>query len=477
MHRTAPIHPALALLVALAALPFATPAAHAAETHAYVLTTDYSSPGGLAAVDLATRAVSEPNVFTSSDARVRWAGGLLYVVNRFGQDNVQVIDPAQGYVTVRQFSVGNGSNPQDIAVLSPTRAYVARLGSPRVLVVNPATGDSIGSIDLSPFADSDGLPEADRMVVVGSRLFVECQRLANFQPTGASVVAVIDTRTDQLIDADPVAPGVQAIALPGTNPTTRFDYDAASGRLVVGCTGAYGAADGGIAWVDPQALTSDGWAITESALGGDVLAVVWGSATRAFAIVSDAGFNTSLVAWNPATGQLLGTLLAPGGFSLADVALNDRGELYVCDNDFTAPGLYVLSAATGAPLTPQPLATTLPPVEVTFDQPSNVVGVPLPPAAVRGASTIALSAAWPQPATDGARARLVPAAAGDTHAEILDLAGRHVRDLGTFAPAAGARDVRWDLADDAGRRVRAGAYVMRASAGDASCSQRIVVIR
>ena len=89
----------------------------AAETKGFVLTTDFST-GGLSVVDLATREVRVDVVqppFPSSDARIRWHGGLIYVVNRTGSqssNNIQVIDPTQGYRTLRQFSTGSGSNPR-----------------------------------------------------------------------------------------------------------------------------------------------------------------------------------------------------------------------------------------------------------------------------------------------------------------------------------------------------------------------------
>ena len=63
--------------------------------------------------------------------------GLIYVINRFGQDNIQVIDPGNHFATVKQFSTGNGSNPQDIAFLSATKAYVARYGSSDLLDREP----------------------------------------------------------------------------------------------------------------------------------------------------------------------------------------------------------------------------------------------------------------------------------------------------------------------------------------------------
>ncbi len=465
-----------ALVAALALASPANRAAAAAETHAYVLTSDFTN-GALSAADLNGPVVTRDVATVYFDARVRWFAGLLYVVNRFGQDNIQVIDPAAGYATLRQFSVGNGSNPQDIAFVSPTKAYVTRLASPRLLVVNPSTGDSLGAISLAAYADADGVPDMDRMIRVGPRLFVALQRLANFQSTDTSLVVAIDTRADTLLDADPVTPGKQAIVLPGTNPTTTFEYDPASRRLVIGCTGRYQVNDGGIAWIDPETLTSGGYAITEAALGGDVLDVVWGSSTRSFAIVSDASYNTSLVAWNPTTGQKLGTLMSPGGFSLADAALDDRGELYVCDNDLTSPalGLYVLSAATGATLA-GPLDTGLPPVEVAFDQVANVIPTAVPPATSPAVTpTLSLAAPSPQPTAAGVRARLTLARAASVTVQALDLTGRRVRGLIATAWSPGSHDVVWDGRDDAGRRVAPGIYLLSARAGETTVAQRVVI--
>ena len=454
----------------LAALGAAAAAPAAADSRAFVLTSDFTN-GSLSTVSLDTRAVSPDVATVYSDARMRWYNGLLYVVNRFGQDNIQVIDPAAGFHTLRQFSVGNGSNPQDIAFVSPTKAYVTRLASSRLLIVNPATGDSLGAISLAAFADADHVPEMGRLFRVGTTLFVELQRLADFLPTDTSFVVAIDTRADTVLDAAPGVPGIQPIVLPGTNPTTTFEFDPASRRLVIGCTGNYGANDGGIAWIDPVTLTSGGWAITEAALGGDVLDVVWGSATRSFAIVSDAAFNTKLVAWNPTTGQSLGVLFAPGGFVLADAALDERGELYVCDNDFGAPGVFVFSAASGA-LLAGPLDTGLPPIEVAFDHASGGVAAPL--LATRR-EPLALASPWPQPAAGAVSARLSLAYAARVVVEILDLAGRRVRTIAASEWPAGAREIVWDARDATGRGVPAGVYVMRARAGEVSVSQRVVV--
>jgi len=232
--------------------------AGAAETRAFVLTTDFST-GRLSVANLDTRAVTKDVAPVYSDAVMRRYAGLLYVVNRFGQDNIQVIDPALNYATVRQFSTGNGSNPQDICFVSATKAYVTRYELADLLIVNPSTGATLGVIPLAAFADADGIPEMAHMVRVDKRVFVAIQRLdrnAGYQPTDQSVVAVIDAVADTVIDADPLTPGKQAIRLTGKNPYTTFGFDRETTRLLIGCSGAYTMLDGGIEYVDPVGMKS-----------------------------------------------------------------------------------------------------------------------------------------------------------------------------------------------------------------------------
>ncbi|HEY2954083.1 MAG TPA: FlgD immunoglobulin-like domain containing protein [Candidatus Eisenbacteria bacterium] len=461
-------------LAVICALAFAS-GAEGAETRAFVLTTDFQV-GALSAVDLGTRAVAQDVAAVHSDAVERWYGGLLYVVNRFGQDNIQVIDPAQGYATVRQFSTGNGSNPQDICFLSATKAYVTRYELGDLLIVNPATGGTLGVIPLGGFADADGIPEMARMVRYGHRVFVAIQRLdrnASYQPTDKSLVAVIDAQADTVLDADPLAPGTQAITLTGKNPVTTFAFDAATGRLLIGCAGVYGGLDGGIEYLDPVGLQSLGYAITESALGGDVGNLAWNGAAHSYAIVSDADFNTLLVSWSAVTGQKLATVFAPGGFALSDCELNDRGELYVCDSDLFSPvvGLYVFGVPEDT-LIAGPLDCGLPPYQVTFDATSEQVLAVGPEAA-----GLWLSAPWPNPARGTLRLRLDLPAAARVEVDALDLSGRLVRRIAAGELGAGRTTVAWDLRDAGGRAVPAGVYVVRARTPERSFARRVAVVR
>lgn len=466
------MHPARALRFLIAVSAFAAPPAFAAQTQAYVVTTDFST-GSLAAIDLDTRAAAPNLASVHSDARARWHDGLLYVVNRFGQDNVQVIDPAQGFATVRQFSTGAGSNPHDIALISPTKAYVTRYELADLLIVNPQTGGALGTIPLGAFADADGIPEMDQMIRVGSRVFVSVQRLdrnAGFTPADSSLVVVIDSDTDTVIDANPAQAGTQAIRLAGTQPFTGFEFDKPTSRLLIGCVGFFGALDGGIEKIDPVYLKSEGFVITEAALGGDINDLVWGNAARSWAIVSDATFNTLLVAWSAASGTLTDTLFAPGGYSLADAALNDRGELYVAKNDFTSPGVWVFDAAAGTALA-GPLSTGLPPFQIVFDGNSGAVAS-VPPAA----AGLALAPAWPNPARGAVRFTVTLDRPGALDVGVYDAAGRRVRTLFAGEAPAGTRELMWDLRDAGGGRVPAGVFWLAVRSGGDVLAGRAVVL-
>jgi DNA-binding beta-propeller fold protein YncE len=463
--RSAPV------LVSLLGMLAAAGAAAAAQTHAFVVTTDYVT-GGLSVIDLATRAVTPDVAGVHSDATLRWYQGRIYVVNRYGQDNIQVIDPAQGYATVQQFSVGNGSNPQDIAFASPVKAYVTRLASPDLLIVNPTTGAGLGSVPLGALADGDGIPEMARMMRVGRYLFVALQRMTNLVPaSNPCSVAVVDMEADTLVDVDPATPGTQAIELAGRNPITTFAYDRSRGLLLLGCAGAYGALDGGIEWLDPVAFRSRGYAITEAALGGDVLDFAWNGPGRSYAIVSDAGYNTSLVTWSASTGQKLATVYSPGGFSLADCELDDRGELYVCNSSFTGPGVFVFRTSDDA-LVAGPLDTGLPPYQVTFDAESDVA------TGVRPTATgeFELSPAWPNPARGTVRFELSLAHPAAVQVDAFDLAGRRVRTLAHGTWPAGAATLRWALDDERGRPLPAGLYLVRARLEGQERVRRVVVL-
>jgi hypothetical protein len=350
--------------------PTTTPTATATPTEtavpqqfAFVIATDFQTGSfGTVALD-ATHTVTQasPARSINSDAVARAFGGLVYVLNRFGADNLQVLDPAHAFATTLQCSTGAGSNPNDIVFVSRTKAYVALYAEKNVLIVNPSAQANcsdfvIGRIDLSAYADSDGIPDMNQLALVGDRLYVSLQRLTNFVPEGPGAIAVIDTTTDTAIDA---------ITLSGANPFGESKgLPVVDGALVVSEVGKFGVNDGGIERVDLTSATAQGFFVTEDELGGDVSDFVLVSDHLGYALVSKPDFTTSLEAFDPETGAVTQTLLSGG--NLADIEIDDRGQLFVADRDLSHPGIRIFLASDGTQLTSAPLDLGLPPFDIVF---------------------------------------------------------------------------------------------------------------
>ena len=343
---------------------------------AILTTTDFSS-GSLAVVNLETHQATVNLLNIHSDASVQTYRGKIYVVNRLGQDNILVLDPDDLTTPVLQFSVGNGSNPQHIAFASETKAYVSRLKSERVLVVNPATGDSLGGVDLSFVADADGLPEATFLTIFDGRLYVTCQRLDRdapfWPPTDRSEVVVVDVNTDTVIDLDSTRDGTQGIVLQASNP---FGGQVRVGaKLYLSCLGRRGALDGGIEVLDLQNNRSEGVLLSEVDLGGDAGAFAMVSQDRGYVVVADdASFVNSVRGFNLAAGSVSAPLPGTsGGFTPAIGAL--KGRLYVLDQGSSGSpetvGLRVYDTSADT-LVAGPISTGLPPNFIAFLEDATV---------------------------------------------------------------------------------------------------------
>ncbi|MCD6379293.1 hypothetical protein J7M07_02450, partial [bacterium] len=252
---------------------FTLPASPEAGEFAFITTTDYST-GSSSVIRLDGSYTTETDVASiHSDAVSRYYNGLVYVVNKFGGDNIQVLDPASAFSTLRQFSVGDGSNPQDIVFVSDSKAYVTRYDSNDLWIVNPSTGAHTGTVDLSQLADSDGLCEMDKMIIIGNHLFITIQRIDRnnyWLPSGISYIAVVDCAADTLLDTNPGQTGIQPIELSHTNPFSNIQYNPYTDRLYVSCVGSWGVNDGGVEIINHETLQSEGLMFTEVNAGGDI---------------------------------------------------------------------------------------------------------------------------------------------------------------------------------------------------------------
>ena len=203
---------------------------------------------------------------------------------------------------------------------------------------------------------------------MGSRLYVAALRLdrnRGFVPAASGLIAVIDTTTDTLVDVDPRTPEIDAIKLAGENPFGLV-YDPSSDKIWVWETGRFSVPDdGGIEAIDPTTNRAEGFIASEADLGGTVTVVAPYTATRAFAVVADEDFRNRLVAFSPATGKIIETLRTSAPSYFPDVAVNDRGEVWLADRTLRAPGIRIFDAESGRAVA-GPIDVGLPPFAILF---------------------------------------------------------------------------------------------------------------
>jgi DNA-binding beta-propeller fold protein YncE len=321
---------------------------------AFIYMTDYQT-GALATFtpgDSAVRLV--PLNALHTDVALCNGDTSVYVIERFGKDDVIVLDPDAPDTPTANYSLGNGSNPQDIVVSDDgSKAYVLRLNRANVLIINPANGDSLGTIDLSSYADADGLPEMVDGLLYNGSLYVLLQLLnqnAFFSPTGPGMVVKINTSTNA-VDA--------SIALTIENPEQIAEKDG----IIYAVGGPWGdLSAGGVDKIVGAATTA--------------IRVAEGSAFRgrgqSIALVKDSNVAWVVVSQEWPTGAVYAVNLTSGSVvdSLAGLVSPARAVvggsvLVVSDRNGDAPGIFTFDATTGD-LTQGPISTPLPPDAVLF---------------------------------------------------------------------------------------------------------------
>lgn len=449
----------------------------------FILSNDYEfTAGNCATMEMGSPwAVDENLAPLCADAVAREYLDLVYVVGRAGCDHIQVLDPQQGFGTLLQFSTGAGSNPQDICFVSPTRAFVTRYDHAELWEVDPSTGEHTDSIDLSPLADADGLPEMMGMAIAGDRLYVGVQRLDRdyyWTPVAPGYLAVIDLATNTLVDMEPGQQGVQGFALAATNPSMLFAEDPLTGRILIGETGSYGTLDGGIEIFDPATEQSLGFAITEAELGGELNQWTSVDMRLGFAITLSSSWATAVVAFDLHAGTNLGTVISSNEYAYTHLATDPSyGELYVADASYVESGVRVFDTATFEPLSGLIPVGLYPRALLPLHGPASGVEGHDPADPGDLAQDAFELTAWPQPALGPVRLKFRSPDRWAAGAQILDAAGREVfRWRGPFGPGPG-HEFHWSGRDRASRPVASGTYFFRVYGEGQMASKRFQLLR
>jgi len=181
-----------------------------------VLTTaaDDYSVGGLAAFAAGWQAPIDAATL-HGDAVVTVDGPTTYAINRLGMDTVRRYD-ALGERPSWEISTGRGSNPHAVARVGDA-LLITRYEVTALWVVDARSGELLREIDVSSYADSDGLPEPSSAIPMGDRALVALQRLdrpGGWAPDPIGQILVVDPARGQVDAALDVGPNPRLLAHP-----------------------------------------------------------------------------------------------------------------------------------------------------------------------------------------------------------------------------------------------------------------------
>jgi YVTN family beta-propeller protein len=319
----------------------------------YALGSDSASSGILSRFDLPNTEATVNVVagVVASDSVMRVFDDKLYIINRFGSDNITIVDTATNSL-IAQLSTGAGTNPQDVAVVG-SRLYICAFNTSGILVMDAEDPDGpVDTIDLSAY-DPDGIPDCASIIAHGDKLYATFGLLdPEFVSHGGKVV-VIDSTTDQ-VETD--------FDLSFNNPfgfiiSTGAGSDSAfDGDLLVQTTEDFGDGNGCIERVTPGAAPGSSGCLIENPTLGGYVSVLQASGDTVWAAVNASPTVGKVVAI-AAGGEIDAASLTAASQHPTDLAICPTGHLITNDrNDGT---LHVYDA-NGEELTTEPLDVGLP---------------------------------------------------------------------------------------------------------------------
>ncbi len=297
-------------------------------------------------------------------ARLDSYGSLIFLLEGFGVDALLALSFDHPDYPIMNLSAGTLGDPTAFVGYSSRKGYILRRRNPYVLLFDSVKGDSIGSLWLGKYADSDGVPEMVDGELVGTTLYVLLQRLKSStneaEERGCLALAsILDFRsTDSLM-------------LSIRNPL-RLELSQDRNRMLI-CGGpdlhSPGVSPEAIeyAGIDTVNLATNGVGrmIDGSALGGSVTDVVFspdGVHCWAIAQTSEPLF-TRVYRIGISSGTVVDSIT--GLEAPVDLEVTASGKLVIADRGITKSGLYVCDGITGA-FEQMRVEGTFPPGDVEF---------------------------------------------------------------------------------------------------------------
>ncbi len=145
------------------------------ETGALLLATTDFEVGTVALYEPAGDTLSLDLALTGGDPQVRAVGGLAAVIDRFTGDGLRLYDPTDWTRPLASVPIDGAANIHDLAAWGEL-IVASQYERPELLLFDES-GLIRGTVDLSPWADRDGIPEASGLWSTDRGLVVALQRL------------------------------------------------------------------------------------------------------------------------------------------------------------------------------------------------------------------------------------------------------------------------------------------------------------
>ena len=337
--------------------------AHPPMPRALAVAGDFGSPGvgTISRLTIEELAMSQNLVpgAVLGDPVLRSYGGKVYVVNRFGSNNITILDGAT-LALEDQISTGANSNPQDVAVVG-NKLYVPAMGTAGVVVITRGspTTKTIDLSSLDTMGMNDGKPDCVSAYAVGTRVFVACGVLDNYNATENGKIAVIDTATDTM---------TTSLTMSYKNPYGFFVQAPASstyvGDLLIPTAPSFSNfATGCIQRISTGATPAVSCGVTNAQLAGFANKLAVSDSNLYLAVGTyDMSFSNptgTLKSLDLATGMLAPAPLSKSSELIVDVAACPGGQVVATDQTLNAGGLRVWGS--GSERTTDALSIGMPP--------------------------------------------------------------------------------------------------------------------
>lgn len=257
---------------------------------------------------------------------------------------------------------GTSAGFHDISFANDSKAFITQYNKNNVLVINPATGDSTGSIDLAKYGMNAGtgtpeLPYLQCSKFYNNILYVLCQRLK----IGEGGLPVAGLLPGLVVAVSTVTDSVDTISLIRKKP---LSMDVCNGYLYIASAGSGSVTEiGGVEKIDLVSGTNSVDVLEVSGIADDISTIAMVSDTKGYLLVrTKLSGETKLFEFDPSTGimgdEIANIENASGGMDY------DGSYIYVGDRSATNPGVVIINPADNSKVAG--------PVKMGLNPPSSV---------------------------------------------------------------------------------------------------------